>query len=112
MSLLSLRWSGEYELSPEQERARRFHQHVLPDVDYPKSISYNVTRFLAIIAQDGSAVLQQGFCVRAPRLLYLGIDPSKVEEPPAEAGYRDGLERLLLKNMSGSNTLISQNGSQ
>ena len=56
MSLLSLRWSGEYELSPEQERARRFHQHVLADVDYPKSISYNLTRFLAIIAQDGSAV--------------------------------------------------------
>ncbi len=41
---------------PEQERARRFHQHVLADVDYLKSRGYNPTRFLAIIAQDGSAV--------------------------------------------------------
>jgi hypothetical protein len=41
---------------PEQERARRFHQHVLADVNYLKSRGYNPTRFLAMIAQDGSAV--------------------------------------------------------
>jgi hypothetical protein len=41
---------------PEHERARRFDQHVLSDVDYLKSRGYNPTRFLAMIAQDGSAV--------------------------------------------------------
>jgi hypothetical protein len=40
----------------EQERARRFHQLVLADVGYHKSRGYNPTRFLAMIAQDGSAV--------------------------------------------------------
>jgi hypothetical protein len=41
---------------PEQERARRFHQHVLADVDYLKSRGYNPVRFLGMIAQEGSAV--------------------------------------------------------
>jgi hypothetical protein len=41
---------------PEQERARRFHQHVLADVNYLKSRGYNPTRFLGMIAHDGSAV--------------------------------------------------------
>jgi hypothetical protein len=41
---------------PEQERARRFHQHVLADANYLKSRGYNPTRFLAMIAQEGSAV--------------------------------------------------------
>ena len=42
--------------APEYERAQRFDQHVLADVDYLKSRGYNPTRFLAMIAQDGSAV--------------------------------------------------------
>ncbi len=41
---------------PEQELARRFHQHVLADVDYLKSRGHNPTRFLGMIAQYGSAV--------------------------------------------------------
>jgi hypothetical protein len=40
----------------EQERARRFNKHVLADVEYLKSRGYNPTRFVAMIAQDGSAV--------------------------------------------------------
>jgi hypothetical protein len=35
---------------PQHERARRFGQHVLADVDYLKSRGYNPTRFLAMIA--------------------------------------------------------------
>jgi hypothetical protein len=41
---------------PEQERARRFHQYVLADVDYLKFRGYNPTGFLAMIAQGGRAV--------------------------------------------------------
>jgi hypothetical protein len=41
---------------PEQERARRFDQHVLADVDYLKSRGYNPVRFLGMIAQEGSAL--------------------------------------------------------
>jgi hypothetical protein len=41
---------------PDQERARRFHQHVLADVDYLKSRGYNPARFLGMIAQEGSAL--------------------------------------------------------
>ena len=41
---------------PEQERARRFHRHVLADVDYPKFRGYNLARFLAMVAQEGSAL--------------------------------------------------------
>ena len=41
---------------PDQERARRFHQHVLADVDYLKTCGYNPSRFLIMIAQEGSAV--------------------------------------------------------
>jgi hypothetical protein len=40
----------------EQERAQRFHQHVLADVDFLKSCGYNPARFLAMIARDGNAV--------------------------------------------------------
>jgi hypothetical protein len=39
-----------------RELARRFHQHVLADVDYLKSRGYNPTQFLGMIAQSGSAV--------------------------------------------------------
>jgi hypothetical protein len=41
---------------PDLERARRFHRHVLADVDHLKSRGYNPTGFLSMIAQDGSAV--------------------------------------------------------
>jgi hypothetical protein len=41
---------------PEPELARRFHQHVLRDVDHLKSRGYNPTRFLGMINQYGSAV--------------------------------------------------------
>jgi hypothetical protein len=40
----------------EPELARRFHQHVLADVDHLKSRGYSPTRFLGMIAQYGSAV--------------------------------------------------------
>ena len=40
----------------EPELARRFHQHVLAEVDHLKSRGYNPTRFLGMIAQYGSAV--------------------------------------------------------
>jgi hypothetical protein len=42
---------------PEQDRARHFHRHVLADVDYLKSRGYNPTRFLTMIAREGSAVV-------------------------------------------------------
>ena len=38
-----------------RELARRFHQHVLADVDYLKSRGYNPTHFLGMIAQSGNA---------------------------------------------------------
>jgi len=38
-----------------RELARRFHQHVLADVDYLKSRGYNPTQFLGMIAQSGNA---------------------------------------------------------
>jgi hypothetical protein len=74
MSPSSLRWSGEYELSPEQERARRFHQYVLADVDYLKSRGYNPTRFLAMIAQDGSAVTVAKKLFLDPRHISYGFE--------------------------------------
>jgi hypothetical protein len=48
--------SGPSEGLTERELARRFHQHVLADVDYLKSRGYNPTQFLSMIAQSGSAV--------------------------------------------------------
>jgi hypothetical protein len=47
---------GGRDLLPEPELARRFHRHVLADVDYLKSRGYNPTRFLGMIAHNGSAV--------------------------------------------------------
>ena len=58
---------------PEQERARRFHQHVLADVDYLKSRGYNPTRFLAMIAQDGSAVTVAKRLFSSPRPIAYGF---------------------------------------
>ena len=43
----------------EQERARRFHQHVVADVDYLKSRGYNPARFLGMIHEEGSAASDQ-----------------------------------------------------
>jgi hypothetical protein len=59
---------------PEQERARRFHQHVLADVDYLKSRGYNPTRFLAMIAQDGSAVTVAKRLFSSPRPIAYGFE--------------------------------------
>jgi hypothetical protein len=59
---------------PEQERARRFHQHVLADVDYLKSRGYNPTRFLVMIAQDGSAVTVAKRLFSSPRPIAYGFE--------------------------------------
>jgi hypothetical protein len=47
---------GERDPLSEPELARRFHEHVLADVDYLKSPGYNPTRFIGMIAQNGNAV--------------------------------------------------------
>jgi hypothetical protein len=59
---------------PEQERALRFRQHVLADVDYLKSRGYNPTRFLAMIAQDGSAVTVAKRLFSSPRPIAYGFE--------------------------------------
>ena len=59
---------------PEQERARRFHRHVLADVDYLKSIGYNPTRFLVMIGQDGSAATVAKKLFLGPRHTSYGFE--------------------------------------
>jgi hypothetical protein len=59
---------------PEQERARRFHQHVLADVDYLKSRGYNPARFLGMIAQEGSAVAVARKLFSSPRPTSYGFE--------------------------------------
>jgi hypothetical protein len=59
---------------PEPEAARRFRQHVLADVDYLKSRGYNPTRFLGMIAQNGSAVTVAKTLFAYPRLTSDGFE--------------------------------------
>jgi hypothetical protein len=59
---------------PEQDRARRFHQHVLADVGYLKSRGYNPTRFLAMIARGGSAVTVAKSLFSDPRHTSYGFE--------------------------------------
>jgi hypothetical protein len=59
---------------PEPELARRFHQHVLADVDYLKARGYNPTRFLGMIARDGSAVTVAKKLFADPRHTFDGFE--------------------------------------
>src|SRR6202040_1274389 len=66
--------AGSWGYPPEQERARRFHRPVLADVGYLKSRGYNPTRFLAMIAQDGSAVTVAKRLFSSPRPIAYGFE--------------------------------------
>jgi hypothetical protein len=59
---------------PGQEGARRFHQHVLADVDYLKSRGYNPARFRRMIDQYGSAVAAAKRPFSDPRLTSYGFE--------------------------------------
>jgi hypothetical protein len=59
---------------PESELARRFRQHVLADVDYLKSRGYNPTRFLSMIAENGSVVTVAKMLFASPRLTSDGFE--------------------------------------
>ena len=58
---------------PSPDLARRFHQHVLADVEYLKTRGYNPVRFTGLIAQKGGAVaagkqLLADRCAKAPQV--------------------------------------------
>jgi uncharacterized membrane protein len=57
-----------------RDLARRFHQHVLADVAYLKTRGYNPTRFIALIAQTGSAVAAAKQLLDDPRHTFYGFE--------------------------------------
>ena len=60
--------------SPEQELARRFHLHVLADVEHLKARGYNPARFLSMIAENGTAVTVAKKIFANPRRASYGFE--------------------------------------
>src|SRR6266567_3322252 len=62
------------ENSPEQELARRFHLHVLADVEHLKTRGYNPARFLSMIAENGTAVTVAKKIFANPHRTFYGFE--------------------------------------
>lgn len=60
------------EASPDL--ARRFHRHVLADVEYLKARGYNPVRFTGLIAQKGGAVAAAKQLLADPRHTFYGFE--------------------------------------
>lgn len=58
----------------ERELARRFHQHVLGDVEYLKRRGYNPTYFLGMIRDRGSAVAVAKLLLSSTRQTTYGFE--------------------------------------
>jgi len=59
---------------PSPDLARRFHQHVLADVEYLKTRGYNPVRFTGLIAQKGGAVAAAKQLLADPRHTFYGFE--------------------------------------
>ena len=58
----------------ERELARRYHQHVVGDVDYLKRRGYNPTYFLGMIREHGSAVIVAKLLLSSSRHTTYGFE--------------------------------------